>query len=227
MKEKVKNGITELVFILDRSGSMSGLERDTIGGFNSMIEKQKEVEGDANITLVCFDHEYELIYDNCNIKEVLALTNKEYCPRGLTALYDAIGRTIDTISHRLNNTPEEERPEKVIVSITTDGMENASKEYTFQQVKEKIEHQQEKYNWEFIFLGADLASVKVATNLGINPDFAATWTTSAVGMASHAEGMNKVLATMRNADYTRDVNNAAYKAVGEALSSIAISNTSK
>lgn len=220
----MKKGLSELIFILDMSGSMSNLTKDTIGGFNSMIEKQKEVEGDANITLVLFDHEYILLYDNCNIKEVPVLTDKEYCPCGMTALYDAVGRTIDTVDHRLNNTPEEERPEKVIVSITTDGMENASKEYTFQQVKEKIEHQQEKYNWEFIFLGADLASIDVATNLGINPDFAVTWTTSAAGVASRTKGMNTVLATMRSEDYTRDVNNAAYKAVSNALDSISISN---
>lgn len=223
----MKKGLSELIFILDMSGSMSNLTEDTIGGFNSMIEKQKEVEGDANVTLVLFDHEYIHLYDNYNIKEVPVLTNKEYCPRGLTALYDAIGRTITTVGHRLNNTPEEERPEKVIVSITTDGMENASKEYTFQQVKEKIEHQQEKYNWEFIFLGADLASVNVATDLGISPDFAATWTASAAGMASHAEGMNTVLATMRSSDYTRDVNNETYKAVTDTLNSIAVSNTTK
>ena len=223
----MKKGLSELIFILDMSGSMGLLTEDTIGGFNSMIEKQKMVEGDANVTLVLFDHEYILLYDNCNIKEVPVLTDKEYCPCGSTALYDAIGRTIDTVGHRLNNTPEEERPEKVIVSITTDGMENASKEYTFQQVKEKIEHQQEKYNWEFIFLGADLDSVNVATNLGINPDFAVTWTTSAAGMEAHAKGVNTVLATMRNADYTRDVSNASYKAVSDALSSIDISNTTK
>lgn len=223
----MKKGLSELVFILDMSGSMSNLTKDTIGGFNSMIEKQKDVEGDANITLICFDHEYELVYDNISIKEIPVLTEEKYCPRGMTALYDAIGRTIDSVRDRLYYTAEDERPEKVIFAITTDGYENSSKDYGFKDLKRMISHAQETYRWEFIFLGADVTAVNHAVDLGINADFAATWTTSAAGVESHAEGMNTVLATMRSADYTRDVSNASYKAVSDSLKSINISNTTK
>lgn len=223
----MKKGLSELIFILDMSGSMSSLTKDTIGGFNSMIEKQKSVEGDANITLICFDHEYELVYDNISIKEIPVLTEEKYCPRGTTALYDAIGRTIDSVGKRLSKTAEEDRPEKVIVSITTDGHENASNDYSHNKIKEMIEHQQEKYNWEFIFLGADVTSTQFATNIGINPDFVATWTTSSAGMASHTKGMSTVMSNMRSADYTRDASNEVYKNVVAALNSIDITNSTK
>ena len=220
----MKKGLSELIFILDMSGSMSYLTNDTIGGFNSIIEKQKKTEGEANVTLVCFDDRYITVYDNIPIDEVPTLTDKEYCPCGMTALYDAVGSTITRVGNRLNNTPEDERPEKVIVSITTDGQENSSQEYTFNRLKEMIKHQQDKYSWEFIFLGADITAVNHAVDLGINPQFASTWTTSSAGMASYSTGLSKAVSNIRSQDYSRDTDNEIYNAVASALNSIDISN---
>jgi len=136
----MKENLTEMVFILDRSGSMSNLTKDTIGGFNTMIENQKKEDGDAVLTTVLFDDMYELLHDGVNIQDVKELTNKEYYARGMTALLDAIGKTINTVGERLSKTKEEDRPSKIIFVITTDGQENSSKEFTQKQIKEMIEH---------------------------------------------------------------------------------------
>jgi len=136
----MKENLTEMVFILDRSGSMSNLTKDTIGGFNTMIENQKKEDGDAVLTTVLFDDMYELLHDGVNIQDVKELTNKEYYARGMTALLDAIGKTINTVGERLSKTKEENRPSKIIFVITTDGQENSSKEFTQKQIKEMIEH---------------------------------------------------------------------------------------
>ena len=149
----MKKNLTELVFIIDRSGSMYNLVNDTIGGYNSMIENQKKEQGDAYVTTVLFDDNYELLHDHINLKEIKPITDKEYYTRGSTALLDAVGKTINSIGVRLNNTPEDERPDKVIFVITTDGYENASRKFTKTQIKDMIEHQQNKYSWTFIFLG--------------------------------------------------------------------------
>lgn len=137
----MKENLTELVFILDRSGSMSGLETDTIGGFNSMLEKQKKESGEAFVTTVLFDDKYELLHDRYDIKGVNLLTEKEYYVRGSTALLDAIGITINNIGKALSNTNEEDRPGKVLFVIITDGMENSSREFSYEKVKEMVEHQ--------------------------------------------------------------------------------------
>ena len=180
----MKKNLTEMVFILDRSGSMHSLTDDTIGGFNSMIEKQKKEEGEAYVTTVLFNSKHNLLHDHVNIKDIEPITNKEYSASGNTALLDAVGDTINSIGNRLNNTPEGERPEKVIFVITTDGQENASREFTKNTVKEMIEHQQEKYSWLFIFLGANIDAVSEASNLGINTEYARTYTASSVGTDS-------------------------------------------
>jgi len=146
----MKKGLTELVFILDRSGSMSGLEKDTIGGYNSLLKKQKKEPGEATITTVLFDDHYELLHDRINLKGISPITDKEYFVRGSTALLDAIGRTIDKIGNAQKHTAEDERAEKVMFVITTDGMENASREYRYDKIKAMIEHQKEKYRWEFL-----------------------------------------------------------------------------
>lgn len=178
----MRENLTEMVFVLDRSGSMSGLAADTIGGFNELIEKQKKIEGDAYVTTVLFDHEYEVLHDHVALGEVAPLTDKEYFARGSTALLDAVGRTIDSVGARLAATPEEERPEHVVFVITTDGMENASREYTAKQVREMVEHQQQKYSWQFVFLGANMDAVSEARNLGISAKYAADFTPSHSGV---------------------------------------------
>lgn len=177
----MKESLTELVFILDRSGSMYSLTSDTIGGFNSLIEKQKAQPGDADVTTVLFDDEYEILHDHLPLREIRPLTEKEYCVQGCTALLDAVGMTINAVGARLNNTPENERPGKVVVVIVTDGLENASHEYTKAQVKKMITHQQEKYSWDFIFLGANIDAAQEASSLGIRRDFARNYEASKEG----------------------------------------------
>lgn len=177
----MKSDLTEIVFILDRSGSMSGLEGDTIGGYNSFLKTQREVEGEAKVTTVLFDDKYMKLHDRVDINNVNPITEKEYFARGTTALLDAVGKTIIDIGVNLRDTPEEEIPSKVIFVIITDGHENASKEFTYKKVKEMISHQQSKYSWEFIFLGANIDAVKEAGNLGIRASRAANYMADAQG----------------------------------------------
>lgn len=158
----------EIVFVLDRSGSMSSIKDDAIGGFNAFVDAQKKVAGTADITLVLFDHEYQKVYDAKDINSVELLTDKTYIPRGNTALLDAIGRSINEVGAKLNALKEDERAEKVIVCIITDGAENASKEFTNEKIKEMIEHQKSKYNWEFAYLGANQDSFATASMYGIS-----------------------------------------------------------
>jgi uncharacterized protein YegL len=160
--------LTEIIFLLDRSGSMGGLENDTIGGFNSFIDKQIQLEGETIVTAVLFDDKYEILWNGVKADQV-RLTAQEYFVRGYTALLDAVGKTILDVGDRLARTREEERPGKVFFVIMTDGLENASREFTYIKVKELIRHQQEKYGWEFIFLGANIDVAKEARNIGIRP----------------------------------------------------------
>ena len=214
----MKKNLTEMVFILDRSGSMQRLTDDTIGGFNSMIENQKKEEGEAFVTTVLFDDEYELLHDHIDINEVQPITNAEYYARGLTALLDAVGNTINFIGNRLSATPEDERPDKVIFVITTDGMENASREFVKSTVKEMIEHQQNKYSWTFMFLGANMDAVVEAASLGINTDFARTYTASGVGTQSVYSAMSCAMSCARNVDFdVNDANSTSYKAIMDSL----------
>ena len=177
----MKQGLTELVFILDKSGSMMSLTDDTIGGFNSMIEKQKQEDGEAYVTTVLFNSGVEFLHNHINIKEIEPMTKTHYYPYGMTALYDAVGMTIDTIGERLANTPEEERPEKVIFIITTDGYENNSTIFKHSKVKEMIEHQQNKYSWTFMFLGANINAEETGESLGIKKGYSKTYTASSLG----------------------------------------------
>jgi uncharacterized protein YegL len=180
MKRMNKN-LTEIIFLLDRSGSMSGLEKDTIGGFNSFIERQCQLEGDTLLTTVLFDDQYEVLWNGKDARKV-RLTSKEYFVRGTTALLDAAGKTILDVGHRLSKTPEEQRPSSVIFVITTDGMENASREFTYEKVKELIKHQQDKYSWEFIFIGANIDAAEEAESLGISKENAFDFEASEVGV---------------------------------------------
>ena len=167
MKKKANNNITELVFVLDRSGSMSGLESDTVGGFNSLIKDQKNSEGKAFVTTVLFDTEFIYVHDRVDISTVKPLTEKDYVPRGCTALLDAVGMTIQHIAGIHKYARPEDVPSKTIFVITTDGMENASREFRYDTVKKLIEKEQKKYGWEFIFLGANIDAAATADSMGI------------------------------------------------------------
>jgi len=166
----MKKDLTELVFILDKSGSMAGLETDTIGGFNTLLAKQKQEKGEAMITTVLFDNNYEILHDRADIRQVNPITEKEYFVEGSTALLDALGRTINRAGKAISEMRETDRPGKVMVVIITDGYENASREFKVSQIKHMIEHQQTKYAWEFIFLGANIDAVAAAAQVGIRPD---------------------------------------------------------
>ena len=164
----MKKNLTEIIFILDRSGSMQGLEKDTIGGFNSLIEKQKKIEGDALISTVLFSNESKVIHDRVDVKDVKPMTENNYITGGCTALLDAIGNAIHHISNIHKYARKEDVPEHTLFVITTDGMENASRTYTYPKVKKLIENQKEKHGWEFMFLGANIDAVNVASYMGID-----------------------------------------------------------
>ena len=164
----MKKGLTELVMILDRSGSMRGLEADTIGGFNSLIDKQKKEEGEAYVSVVLFDDQFEVLYDRVDIQKIEPMNDKQYYVRGCTALLDAVGGAIHHIITVHKYAREEDVPEKTIFIITTDGMENASHQYTYEKVRRMIERRKEQYHWEFMFLGANIDAVKEAGRFGIN-----------------------------------------------------------
>ena len=171
-----------MVFILDRSGSMGGLESDTIGGFNSMLREQQAVEGEAVVTTVLFDDRYELLHDRIDIKAVTPLSSKDYTVRGSTALLDAVGKTISKVRSAQKNTAEDYQAEKVMFVIITDGLENASHKYSADQVKEQIEHYKKMYGWEFIFMGANMDAIAEAGRIGINADRAMNYQADAHGI---------------------------------------------
>ena len=176
-----RNNITELVFILDRSGSMAGLESDTIGGFNAMIEKQKKEEGECYISTVLFDNVSEVLHDRVQLSVIKPMTDKEYTVRGCTALIDAIGSAIHHIGNIHKYARPEDIPEHTMFIITTDGMENASQRYSSDEVKKMIERQKEKYGWEFLFIGANIDAVETARRYGINEDRAVNYNADAKG----------------------------------------------
>ena len=195
----MKKNLTELVFILDRSGSMSGLECDTIGGFNAMIEKQKREPGEALISTVLFDHENEVIHDRVPLEQVAPLTNDDYYVRGCTALLDAIGSAIHHIGNVHKYAREEDRPDKTLFIITTDGMENASRAYSYDRLKAMIQRQKETYGWEFIFLGANIDAAKEAARFGIDESRAANYHADSTGTAVIYEAMSEVVCNFRSA----------------------------
>jgi uncharacterized protein YegL len=188
---------TELVFILDKSGSMAGLESDTIGGFNALITKQKKEQGDARVTTVLFNHDYELLHDRISIKGIAPITDKEYEVSGTTALLDAIGSTIQKIGNAQKRTSEEERAGKVMFIITTDGHENASCEYNYKKIKSMIAHQKDTYNWEFVFLGANIDAVSTAEKFGIDEDFAVKYHADTEGTQLNYKVLNETVSSFR------------------------------
>ena len=164
----MKKNLTELIICLDESGSMNSVVSDTIGGFNTFIETHQKLPGEAKLTLVKFDTKYEIIHNGVDVRKVEPLNGKTYMPSGMTALLDAVGRTIDEVGKRLSVTPENEKPEKIIFMVLTDGEENSSREYTKEQIKEKTKHQTNVYDWQFLFLGADQDAWSNAHNIGIS-----------------------------------------------------------
>ena len=189
--------MTELVFILDRSGSMSGLEKDTIGGFNSMIEKQKKEAGEALVSTVLFDTESVVIHDRLPLDRVPRMTEKEYFTRGCIALLDAVGGAIHHIGNIHKYARSEDVPEHTLFVITTDGMENASRRYSTRRVKEMIQRQKEKYGWEFLFLGANIDAVETAGHLGIAPDRAVNYHCDSEGTRLNYEVVGQAVAAVR------------------------------
>ena len=196
--EKKKNNIVDVVFILDRSGSMGGLESDTIGGFNSMLEKQRKIEGKAFITTVLFDDQYELLHDRVNIAKVNNITEKEYFVRGSTALLDAIGKTIAKEKAIQDTLEKNEKADKVLFIIITDGLENASREYNSATVKKLIETQKEKYGWEFLFLGANIDAIETANTIGINAERAVNYKSDSIGTKKNYDTLNKAVEEVRS-----------------------------
>ena len=194
----MNNNLTELIFVLDRSGSMEHLSQETIGGFNSLIQKQKkENRGEVLVTTVLFDDNYEVLHDHLPIRKVPRLTEKEYYARGCTALLDAVGRTIDNVGLRLSKTPEHKRPGKILFVITTDGYENASQDYTKQRVKEMISLQQDTYKWKFLFLGANIDAVGEADSLGIRRSAACAPSASPLGIKTSFSAINRLTGFLR------------------------------
>ena len=187
---------TELIFIIDRSGSMSGFEKDTIGGYNSLLDKQKQEEGEAFVTTVLFDDQYEVICDHQELKTVDHMDSKTYFPRGTTALLDAIGKTINLVKSRIENL--EEKP-RVVFVITTDGLENASTEYNKSMIVKMIDEQQKK-DWIFMFIGADMDAVKEGGSIGIKTTYSRTYTKSSAGMSSVYSSVSKVFSNVRKAE---------------------------
>lgn len=193
----MRKDLTELVFIIDRSGSMSGLESDTIGGFNSMIRKQKQAEGEALISTVLFDNVSEVLHDHVNVKDIQPMTEHDYTVRGTTALLDAIGGAIHHIGNVHKYARQEDVPEHTMFVITTDGMENASRYYSSEKVKKMIERQKVKYGWEFLFLGANIDAVETASHFGIGADRAVNYNCDSEGTALNYEVVSDAICSVR------------------------------
>ena len=206
----MKTNRTELVFILDRSGSMSGLESDTIGGYNAMLEKQKKEAGESTVTTVLFDDKYELLHDRTDLKGIAPITDREYYVRGCTALLDAIGKTIQKIANVQKHTSPENRADKVLFVITTDGMENASREYTYDKIRALVERQKQEYGWEFLFLGANIDAISTARRFGIGADRAVNYHADSQGTRLNYEVVSETVSCMRAgepiaADWKREI----------------------
>jgi len=211
MSEKVKNGITELVFILDRSGSMAGLESDTIGGFDAMIEKQKKQDGECYVSTVLFDNYSEVLHDRVKLADIKPMTDNEYTVRGCTALIDAIGGAIHHIGNVHKYARCEDVPEHTVFVITTDGMENASHKYSSEQVKMMIERQKERYGWEFLFIGANIDAVETAAKYGIDRERAVNYNADKEGTHILYASVSKVVENVRankcvDKDWSKELN---------------------
>lgn len=202
--KKENNNLTELVFILDRSGSMSGLEADTIGGFNSLIEKQKRQEGECFVSTVLFDNESKVLYDRVKLSEIPKMTENDYTVRGCMALIDAIGGAIHHIGNIHKYARPEDVPEHTVFVITTDGQENASHRYTSEKVKNMIKRQKEKYGWEFLFIGANIDAVETANSFGISEDRAVNYNADSCGTQIMYRTVEKAIGDVRGGSALSD-----------------------
>ena len=206
----MRKNLTEIVFILDRSGSMAGLEDDTVGGFNAMLDKQRREPGEALVSTVLFDNRSEVIHDRVSLDRVSPLTRETYYVRGCTALLDAVGGAIRHIANVHKYAREEDRPEKTLFVITTDGMENASREYSYDGLKKLIERQKEKYGWEFIFLGANIDAAREAARFGISEDHAANYHADRKGTGVIYESVSEAICQVRQCSAPLQANWKAY-----------------
>ncbi|MBR6704141.1 MAG: VWA domain-containing protein [Lachnospiraceae bacterium] len=193
----MNKNLTELVFILDRSGSMAGLESDTIGGFNTLIEKQKKEAGEAFVSVVLFDSECEVIYDRVDLKKIEPMTDRQYYVRGCTALLDAVGGAVKHIANVHKYAREEDKPGRTLFVITTDGLENASRRWSAEEVKRLVKRQQEEYGWEFLFLGANIDAVTTASHFGIRADRAVRYNSDHTGTALNYEIVSEAVCRVR------------------------------
>ena len=204
----MRKNLTEIVFILDRSGSMSGLEQDTIGGFNSMIKQQKNAEGEALISTILFDNVSEVLHDRINVKDILPLSDHDYMVRGCTALLDAIGGAIHHIGNIHKYARQEDIPEHTMFVITTDGMENASRCYTYDKVKRMVEKEKQKYGWEFLFLGANIDAIQVAARFGIGADRALNYESDSAGTVLNYQVLSETVSAVRRSRNREEMNEA-------------------
>lgn len=204
----MRKGLTEVIFILDRSGSMSGLEADTIGGFNSMIDKQKKEDGEAIISTVLFDDESEVLYDRVEVEKIEPMNDRQYYVRGCTALLDAIGGAIHHISNVHKYAREEDRPEKTLFIITTDGMENSSRTYNYKKVKRMVEEAKEKRGWEFLFLGANIDAIEVAGRFGIDAGRAINYECDKEGTQLNYQVLSDTISAVRRSKNKKELAHA-------------------
>ena len=194
----MNNNLTELVFVLDKSGSMSGLEKDTIGGFNSMLKKQRSEPGDVVISTVLFDDKMQVLHDRTSLDTIEDLTDADYQAGGCTALLDALGRSIKHINKVQKSLPEDQRPAKTMFVITTDGQENSSHEYSYEKIRKMVEKKQQKKQWEFLFLGANMDAISAAADIGIRADRATNYHCDSVGTAVNFSALGKAIARVRS-----------------------------
>lgn len=212
----MKTNRTELAFILDRSGSMCGLEADTIGGYNAMLEKQKKEAGEAIVTTVLFDDQYELLHDRIDLRGIAPITDREYYVRGSTALLDAIGKTIQKIANIQKRTAPEFRADRVLFVITTDGHENASREYSYSKVKALLERQKKQYGWEFLFLGANIDAIATAQRFGIEADRAVDYHADGEGTQLNYQVLSETVSCVRAGAPIKETGNSALKKISAA-----------
>ena len=200
----MKKGMTEMVFIIDRSGSMTGLESDTIGGFNSTIKKQKEEEGEAKVTTILFDNRYEVLHDRFDLNQIGEMTSDEYYTRGTTALLDALGRAIRKTVNVQRHLPEEERAENVVFVVITDGYENSSREFSYRDIRHMVKKEQEKYGWEFLFLGANIDAVAEGGRMGFRADRSVRYMHDGVGTGLVYDSVNNAVRNLRTKKQIND-----------------------